>query len=120
VVAGGGKIDLLEGDPMPERIFIIEFPTADAARRWYQSDDYQEALKTRLSASSGRVFLIEGNGNNWCRSRGRFGRWEKLNPFASDIWAALAPIGRPAQAWSWGSLSGNPPSALHWVTRIAC
>jgi uncharacterized protein (DUF1330 family) len=58
VVAGGGKIDLLEGDPMPERIFIIEFPTADAARRWYQSDDYQEALKTRLSASSGRVFLI--------------------------------------------------------------
>jgi len=61
VVAGGGKIDLLEGDPMPERIFIIEFPTADAARRWYQSDDYQEALKTRLSASRGRVFLIEGN-----------------------------------------------------------
>ena len=61
VIAGGGKIDLLEGDPIPERIFIIEFPTADAARRWYQSDDYQEALKVRLSASSGRVFLIEGN-----------------------------------------------------------
>jgi len=61
VIAGGGKIDLLEGDPIPERIFIIEFPNADAARRWYQSDDYQEALKARLSASHGRVFLIEGN-----------------------------------------------------------
>jgi uncharacterized protein (DUF1330 family) len=61
VVAGGGRIDLLEGHPMPERIFIIEFATADAARRWYQSDDYQEALKVRLSASQGRVFLIEGN-----------------------------------------------------------
>src|SRR5438105_7971939 len=61
VVAGGGKIDLLEGGPMPERDFIIEFPTADAARRWYPSDDYQEALQTRLSASHGRVFLIEGN-----------------------------------------------------------
>ena len=60
VIAGGGKIDLLEGDPIPERIFIIEFPNADAARRWYQSDDYQEALKARLSASHGRVFLIEG------------------------------------------------------------
>ena len=60
VIAGGGKIDLLEGDPMPERIFIVEFLTADAARRWYQSDDYQEALKVRLSASHGRVFLIEG------------------------------------------------------------
>ena len=61
VIAGGGKIDLLEGDPMPERIFIIEFPTAVAARRWYRSDDYQEALKIRLSASHGRVFLIEGS-----------------------------------------------------------
>ena len=61
VIAGGGKIDLLEGDPMPERVFIIEFPSAAAARRWYQSDDHQEALKVRLSASHGRVFLIEGN-----------------------------------------------------------
>jgi uncharacterized protein (DUF1330 family) len=60
VIAGGGKVDLLEGDPMPERIFIIEFPNANAARRWYQSDDYQEALKVRRSASHGRVFLIEG------------------------------------------------------------
>jgi Domain of unknown function (DUF1330) len=46
---------------MPERIFIIEFPTADVARRWYRSKDYQEALKARLSASHGRVILIEGN-----------------------------------------------------------
>jgi uncharacterized protein (DUF1330 family) len=61
VVAGGGKIDLLEGEPMPERVFIIQFPTAGAARRWCLSDDYQEALKGRLSASHGRVFLIEGN-----------------------------------------------------------
>ena len=61
VIAGGGKIDLLEGDPMPERVFIIEFPSAAAARRWYQSDDHQQALQVRLSASRGRVFLIEGN-----------------------------------------------------------
>ena len=60
VIAGGGKIDLLEGGPMPERIFIIEFPNADAARRWYRSDDYQDALKVRLASSHGRVFLIEG------------------------------------------------------------
>jgi uncharacterized protein (DUF1330 family) len=60
VIAGGGKIDLLEGGPMPERIFIIEFLNADAARRWYRSDEYQAVLKIRLSASHGRVFLIEG------------------------------------------------------------
>jgi uncharacterized protein (DUF1330 family) len=61
VIAGGGsRVDLLEGDPMPEWVFMIEFPTTDAARRWYHFDDYQEALKVRLSASHGRVFLIEG------------------------------------------------------------
>jgi uncharacterized protein (DUF1330 family) len=61
VIAGGGRIDLLEGGPMPERIFIIEFPNADAARRWYRSDEYQAVLKIRLSASHGRVLLIEGS-----------------------------------------------------------
>jgi uncharacterized protein (DUF1330 family) len=60
IVAGGGRMDLLEGGPKPEQMFIIEFPNANAARRWYQSDDYQEALRVRLSASHGRVLLIEG------------------------------------------------------------
>jgi uncharacterized protein (DUF1330 family) len=60
VVAGGNKIELLDGDPMPERIVIIEFPDAEAARRWYRSDDYQKALKIRLATSRGRVFLIDG------------------------------------------------------------
>jgi uncharacterized protein (DUF1330 family) len=61
VIAGvGSKVDLLEGNPMPERFFIVEFPTADAARQWYRSDDYREALKARQSTSQGRVLLIEG------------------------------------------------------------
>ena len=60
IVAGGGKIELLDGEPMPERIVIIEFPDANTARRWYRSDDYQPALKIRLSTSRGRVFLIDG------------------------------------------------------------
>jgi len=60
VVAGGNKIELLEGEPVPERIVIIEFPDAEAAHRWYRSDDYQAALKQRLASSNGRVFLIDG------------------------------------------------------------
>ena len=59
-VVRGGKIDLLEGGPEPERIVVIEFPNADAARRWYGSEEYQQALKIRQSASRGRVFLVEG------------------------------------------------------------
>jgi uncharacterized protein (DUF1330 family) len=56
----GGKVDLLEGAPAPERIVVIEFPDADTARRWYYSEEYQNALKIRQSASRGRVFLVEG------------------------------------------------------------
>jgi uncharacterized protein (DUF1330 family) len=60
VVAGGNKIELLDGEPIPERIVIIEFPDTEAARRWYRSDEYQAALKVRLATSHGRVFLIDG------------------------------------------------------------
>jgi uncharacterized protein (DUF1330 family) len=59
-VVRGGKVDLLEGGPEPERIVVIEFPDVDTARRWYRSEEYQAALKIRQSASRGRVFLVEG------------------------------------------------------------
>jgi uncharacterized protein (DUF1330 family) len=59
-VVRGGRVELLEGQPEPERIVVIEFPDADTARRWYRSEEYQNALKIRQSASRGRVFLVEG------------------------------------------------------------
>jgi uncharacterized protein (DUF1330 family) len=59
-VVRGGNVDLLEGEPRPERIVVIEFPDADTARRWYRSEEYQKALKIRQAASRGRVFLVEG------------------------------------------------------------
>jgi uncharacterized protein (DUF1330 family) len=59
-IVRGGRVDLLEGEPQPERIVVIEFPDADAARRWYQSDEYQTALKIRQAASRGRVLLAAG------------------------------------------------------------
>jgi uncharacterized protein (DUF1330 family) len=59
-VVRGGAVDLLEGEPEPERIVVIEFPDADTARRWYRSEEYQAALKVRQAASRGRVLLVEG------------------------------------------------------------
>lgn len=58
--ARGGRIELLEGGPEPKRVVIIEFADAAAARRWYESPEYQEALKIRHASSTGRVFIIEG------------------------------------------------------------
>jgi len=59
-LARGGKVDLLEGEPEPERIVVIEFPDKETALRWYRSVEYQTALKIRLAASRGRVFVVEG------------------------------------------------------------
>jgi uncharacterized protein (DUF1330 family) len=59
-VVRGGKADLLEGTPAPERIVVIEFPDAETARRWYRSEEYQQALKIRQANSTARVILVEG------------------------------------------------------------
>ena len=56
----GGKADLFEGVPAPDRMVVIEFPDADTARRWYDSEEYQAALNIRQAASRGRVILAEG------------------------------------------------------------
>jgi uncharacterized protein (DUF1330 family) len=56
----GGKTELLEGSPEPARVVVIEFADVDAAKRWYNSPEYQAALKIRLANSRGRVLLAEG------------------------------------------------------------
>jgi uncharacterized protein (DUF1330 family) len=59
-VIRGGKAELVEGSRQPARIVVIEFADNAAAKRWYNSPEYQEALKIRLANSTGRVILVEG------------------------------------------------------------
>ena len=59
-VVRGGKTDLIEGSPEPQRVVVIEFADAAAARRWYNSPEYQAALPIRLANSKGRGFIVEG------------------------------------------------------------
>lgn len=59
-VVRGGTWDAVEGAPPQGRIVVIEFPSFEAARTFYQSADYQPLIPIRQSASSGRVFLVEG------------------------------------------------------------
>ena len=59
-VARGGTIVPLEGGWDPKRVVIIEFPSLDAAKTFYHSDDYQAALKVRLANSTGRVIIVDG------------------------------------------------------------
>lgn len=59
-LARGGTAELLEGAPEPARVVVIEFADMAAAKRWYNSPEYQAALKIRLANSTGRAMLVEG------------------------------------------------------------
>ena len=59
-VARGGRHEILEGDYEPVRVVIMEFPDLDAARGWYESDDYAPLRELRRSASKTDIFMVEG------------------------------------------------------------
>ncbi|HEY4138687.1 MAG TPA: DUF1330 domain-containing protein [Casimicrobiaceae bacterium] len=51
----------LEGDESPPCcIAILQFPSMEAARRWYTSPENQAATKIRQSGGKFRLTLIEG------------------------------------------------------------
>jgi uncharacterized protein (DUF1330 family) len=61
-IARGGATELLEGEPAPQRIVILEFPDAASATRWYHSPEYQAAKAAREGAGTGRFVVVEGLG----------------------------------------------------------
>ncbi len=56
----GGAVTPLEGDWNPQRLVVVEFPSVEAAKSWYFSADYQDALRIRLANSVGRALIVEG------------------------------------------------------------
>jgi uncharacterized protein (DUF1330 family) len=57
-LARGSRPQVLEGGPA-HNILIIEFESADAARRWYASPEYQAAKAVRQGNSHLRLLLVE-------------------------------------------------------------
>ncbi len=56
----GGDPEVREGNWTVPRLVIIEFDDLEAARRFYESPEYQEILPLRLAASDGTVALVPG------------------------------------------------------------
>lgn len=60
-IVRGGAVTPLEGDMgLKGRLVILEFPTVEAARRFYDSPEYQEVIPLRTRASQGALVLAEG------------------------------------------------------------
>jgi uncharacterized protein (DUF1330 family) len=59
-VVRGGKTEVLEGDWTPGRLVVLEFPSVEEARAWYESDEYREAKLVRQRYSTATLLLVEG------------------------------------------------------------
>ena len=56
----GGATSVLEGEWPDRRRVLIEFPTAAAARQWWDSSEYKQPKEMRRANSRGRLLLLEG------------------------------------------------------------
>ena len=56
----GGETSVLEGGWQPNRIFVLEFPSANAIRRFYSSPEYKAARAQRDGAAKVNMIAVEG------------------------------------------------------------
>jgi uncharacterized protein (DUF1330 family) len=54
-----GQCEVLEGEPVLHAV-MLEFPSLEAAKRWYASPEYQAALPHRLAGADSHAILVEG------------------------------------------------------------
>lgn len=60
-VLRGSLPDAVEGEWDAERrLVIVEFPSREVARRWYESPEYAEALEVRSHALRRRLLFVDG------------------------------------------------------------
>jgi uncharacterized protein (DUF1330 family) len=59
-IVRGGRFERLEGDWQPKRLVLLEFPSVEQAKRWYDSEEYRPLKAMRLKASSSNLILVDG------------------------------------------------------------
>jgi uncharacterized protein (DUF1330 family) len=59
-VVRGGAAETLEGDWSPGRIVIVEFPSVEQARAWWDSAEYAPAKELRQATAHTQMILVEG------------------------------------------------------------
>ena len=59
-VVRGGVTETLEGDWQPKRVVVLEFPSVEQAKRWYNSEEYRDPKALRFKTAKGSLILVEG------------------------------------------------------------
>jgi len=56
----GGTTETLESDWRPARIVVLEFPSREQAKAFYESSEYAPLKALRLRAARSRLLLADG------------------------------------------------------------
>src|SRR5579863_5408757 len=56
--------DAVEGEA-PDGVVVLEFPSVEEAKAWYNSPKYQAAAPHRLRAAEYRAFIVQGFEGPW-------------------------------------------------------
>jgi uncharacterized protein (DUF1330 family) len=59
-IARGGAVTKLEGDWMPARFVLLEFPSAARAKEWWNSELYRPIKAIRHATARSNMVLVEG------------------------------------------------------------
>jgi len=59
-IARGGKTEVLEGNWVPKRLVLLEFPSVERAQEWWASEEYAPAKALRQATSYGELIIIDG------------------------------------------------------------
>lgn len=58
----GGAVHTLEGEWTPKRLVVLEFPSLEQARHWYDSEEYRGPKALRFQCARTKLLLVEGVG----------------------------------------------------------
>jgi uncharacterized protein (DUF1330 family) len=59
-LARAGALETVEGDWRPKRLAVIEFPSMERARQWYESRAYQPLIEIRKRTALTNLVFVEG------------------------------------------------------------
>lgn len=60
IVVRGGELIIQEGEWIPKRIVIVEFPSYEIAKEWSNSEEYQKAIGLRKKGAKTNAIIVNG------------------------------------------------------------
>jgi uncharacterized protein (DUF1330 family) len=59
-IVRGGKFEVVEGNWQPTRVVMLEFPTMEQAKSWYDCEEYKDMKAALHKSARTDIVLVEG------------------------------------------------------------